>query len=46
MTREKIFLKNHGQNVVIKLVPDHFLKDQNLAFLWIDSLKSKTTKIE
>ena len=46
MTREKIFLKNHGQNVVIKLVPDHFLKDQNWAFLWIDSLKSRTTKIE
>ena len=24
-----IFLENHTQNVVEKLVPDHFLKNQN-----------------
>ena len=44
------------QNVVSKLVPDPFLKDKNLAYLWISSLKfytvyfycmskSRTTKI-
>ena len=39
ITRETFFLKNHTQNVVEKLVPDHFLKNQNWAYLWINSLK-------
>ena len=34
-----IFLKNHAQNVVEKLVPDPFLKNQNLPYSWIKSLK-------
>ena len=40
MTWETFFLKNHTQNVVKKLFPDSFLKNQNWAYLWIDSLKS------
>ena len=34
----KIFLKNHTQNVVDKLFPDSFLKSQNWAYLWMNSL--------
>ena len=34
-----IFFKNHTQNVVEKLFPDTFLKNQNLADLWINILK-------
>ena len=34
-----IFLKNHTQNVVEELVPDAFLKNQNWAYIWINSLK-------
>ena len=30
---------NYTQNVVEKLVPDHFLKNQNWAYLCIDGLK-------
>ena len=30
-TREIFFLKNHTQNVVEKLVPERFIKNQNLA---------------
>ena len=29
----KLFLKNHAQNVVEKLLPDLFLKNQNWAYL-------------
>ena len=29
MIRETFFLKNHTQNVMKKLVPEPFLKDQN-----------------
>ena len=36
---EKFFLKNHTQNVVAKLYPDFFLKYQNWAYLWNNSLK-------
>ena len=32
-------LKNHTQNVVEKLFPGSFLKNQNWAYLWINSLK-------
>ena len=34
-----IFLKNHTPDVVVKLFPDTFLKNQNLAYLWINRLK-------
>ena len=52
-TWEISFLKNHTQNVMEKLVPDPFIKNQNLAYLWINSLncykvycisKSRSTK--
>ena len=33
-----IFLKNHTQNVVEKQLPDPLLKNENLAYLWINSL--------
>ena len=39
MTWEIIFLNNHTQNVVEKLVPNPCIKNQNLAHLWISSLK-------
>ena len=29
------FLKNQAQNVMEKLVPDPFLKNQDWAYLWI-----------
>ena len=32
-------LKNYTQNVVEELFPDPFLKNRNLAYLWINSLK-------
>ena len=32
-------MKNHAQNMVEKLFPDPFLKNQNRAFLWINILK-------
>ena len=38
-TWETFFLKNHTQNVVEKLVPDPFLKNENWEYLWIHSLK-------
>ena len=34
-----VFLKNHVQNMLEKLVADPFIKNQNLAHLWINSLK-------
>ena len=37
-----IFLKKHTQNVVKKLVPDPYLKNQNWEYLWINSLKFYT----
>ena len=37
-----IFLKNHTQNMVEKLFPDLFLKNQNRAYLWINGLKFYT----
>ena len=33
------FLKNHSQNVVEKLFPESFLKNQNWTYLWIIGLK-------
>ena len=36
---ETFFLRNHTQNVVGKLFPDPFGKNQNRAYLWINSLK-------
>ena len=33
-----IFLENHAQNVVKKLVPDPFLKSQNCSYLCINRL--------
>ena len=39
---EIFFLKNYAQNLVEKLLPDPFLKDQNWAHLWISSLKFHT----
>ena len=32
-----IFPENHTQNVMKKLFPDLFLKNQNLTYLWIKS---------
>ena len=32
-------LKNHTQNVKQKLFPDPYLKNQNCAYLWINSVK-------
>ena len=32
-------MKNHRQNVVGRLVPDPFLKNQSLAYRWINSVK-------
>ena len=37
-----IFLENYIQNVVEKLVPDPFLKNENWAYLCINSLKFHT----
>ena len=37
-----IFLKNHAQNVVEKLVPDPFLDNENWEYLWMNSLKFYT----
>ena len=34
-----VFLENHSQNAVEKLFPDHFLKNQNCEYLWINILK-------
>ena len=39
ITWETIFLKNHTQNVVGKLFPGPFLKNQNSTHLWINILK-------
>ena len=32
-------MRNHTQNVLEKLFPDPYLKNQNLACLWINSVK-------
>ena len=45
MSYETLFLKNHTQNVVVKLVPDPSLKKENWAYLWINSLKFCTVCI-
>ena len=37
--RQTFLLKNHTQNLVEKLFPDLFLKNQNWAYSWINSLK-------
>ena len=42
ITWETFFLKIYTQNVVEKLFPDPFLKNQNGQFLWINSLKFYT----
>ena len=39
---ETFFMKNHRQDVVEKLFQDPFLKNQNWACLWINSLKFYT----
>ena len=39
MTWETFYSKNHTQNTVEKLVTDPFLKSENWACLWINSLK-------
>ena len=39
LTWETFLLKNHTQNMVEKLFPDPFLKNQNFTYLWINSLK-------
>ena len=39
VTRRTFFLKNHAQNVLQKLFPDPYLKNQNWAYLWINSVK-------
>ena len=39
MTFKIFLLKNYTQNKVEKLVPDPFLKSQNLLYIWINSLK-------
>ena len=36
----KIFLKIHTQNVVEKLFQEPALKPQNVAYLWMHSIKS------
>ena len=36
--KRNIFLEKYMQNVVEKLVPDPFLKNENCAYLWINSL--------
>ena len=42
MIRETFFSKNHTQNVLEKLFPDPFLKNQNRTYLRIDSPKFYT----
>ena len=37
--RKIVLLENHIQNVVEKLFPDPLLKNQNWAYIWINSLK-------
>ena len=44
MSWKTFFLKNHTRNVVEKLFPDPFLKNQNWAYLWINSLKFYTVR--
>ena len=39
ITWEAFLLKNDTQNLVKKLFPDTFLKNQNWAYLWINSLQ-------
>ena len=40
--RNIFFLKNHTQNAMEILFPGPFLKNQNLAYLWINILKFHT----
>ena len=44
MTWETSFLKNDTQNVVEKLVPDHFLTSQNWTYLWINCLNNTSSQ--
>ena len=37
-----MFLKNHTQNVMDKLLTDPFPKSQNLAYFWINSARVYT----
>ena len=34
-----IFFKDHTQNVAEKIFPEHFLKIQNSAYLWMHGIK-------
>ena len=42
ITWETFFFKNHTHNVVQKLVPDPFLKNETWAYLWINWRKFQT----
>ena len=42
ITWAKFFFKNYTRNVVQKLVPDPFLKNENWAYLWINWLEFET----
>ena len=42
ITCDTFSLKNHTQILVEKLFPDSFLENQNLAYLWINSLEIYT----
>ena len=37
--KRTIFLKKHSKNIVEKLFQDPYLKEQNSAYLWINSQK-------
>ena len=41
-----IFLKNNIRKMVEKLVPDPFVKHQNLAYIYINSLKFYTVSFK
>ena len=34
-----IFVKNHTQNVLEKLLPNTYLKNQQRTYLWINNVK-------
>ena len=38
LTWETYSLKNHTQNMMEKLFPDPFLKNQNWVYIWINSV--------
>ena len=39
-TMRNIFFEKQTQNVMDKIVQDALIKNQNLAYLWIESLES------